>query len=108
MIVSWTINTVLSALIIGGMTYTIVWGMNNFDITVNTIMSWADKQETFLQTLISCPVCFSVHISLLLSTLQCAVFGLGLWTWIAVSLLSCLSSLFLIRVVDPLAERKEK
>ena len=108
MIIDWTITTVLSALVIGGMTYTLVWGMHNFDITVNTIMSWADKQETFLQTLISCPVCFSVQISLLLSTLQCAVFGLGLWTWVAVSLLSCLASLFLIRAVDPLAERKGK
>ena len=108
MIIDWTVTIVLSALVIGGMTYTIVWGMHNFDITVNTIMSWADKQETFLQTLISCPVCFSVQISLLLSTLQCVVFGLGLWTWAAVSLLSCLASLFLLRAVDPLAERKEK
>lgn len=96
------ITVVFSAVVLGCMTYMVVWGMHNFEITVNTIMPWADKQNTFLQKLVSCEMCLSVQASIALTTAHCLVFKLGLWSWIIICILSCLIALFLIRKIQPL------
>ena len=100
----WIFTVSLSSLVLGFMAYMIVWGVHNFELTVNTIMVWADQQESFLQKLISCSVCFSVQVVLGLSSLHCLVFGMGLWTWVAITLLSCLVTLLMVRL-DPLTEK---
>lgn len=104
----WLLAEILiSSLIIGVMAYTIVWGLHNFELTADTIMPWADKQETFLQKMISCPVCLSVQLSVALSSLHCLAFGLGLWRWAALSVLSCFIALWLVRSPDPLERVKD-
>lgn len=103
----WLINVVFSALVIGCMTYMVVWGMHNFELTLDTIMAWADQQETFLQKLISCPVCFGTQVAIALSALHCIVFHVGLWSWVTISLSSCLVALILIRKLDPLTESEK-
>jgi hypothetical protein len=82
-----------------------VWGMHNFEITVDTIMAWADRQESFLQKMISCPICFGVQMTLALTSMHCLVFGLGLWSWVSISLLGSLTALLMTRL-DPLTDRK--
>ena len=82
-----------------------VWGMHNFEITVDTIMAWADRQESFLQKMISCPICFGVQMTLALTSMHCLVFGLGLWSWVSISLLGSLTALVMTRL-DPLTDRK--
>lgn len=98
---------VLSALIIGSITYVVVWGIHNFELTLDTIMAWADRQETFLQKAISCPVCLTTHTSVALSSLHCIAFGIGLWRWIGITLLSTLLALWMVRVLNPL-DRESK
>lgn len=97
----------MSAAMLGCMTYMVVWGMHNFELTVDTVMAWADKQETFLQKMISCPVCFGTQVALALSALHCVVFKLGLWSWVAIALSTCLMALWMIRKLDPLAENEK-
>jgi hypothetical protein len=101
----WILTVSLSSLVLGSMAYMVVWGIHNFELTVDTIMVWADRQESFLQKLISCPVCFGVQVVLALSSLHCLAFGMGLWTWVAITLLACLVALFMGRL-DPLTEKK--
>jgi len=101
----WILTVLLSSLVLGSMAYMVVWGVHNFELTVDTIMVWADQQESFLQKLISCPVCFSVQVVLALSSLHCLAFGMGLWTWVAITLLACLVALLMGRL-DPLTEKK--
>jgi hypothetical protein len=79
--------------------------MHNFEITVDTIMAWADRQESFLQKMISCPICFGVQMTLALTSMHCLVFGLGLWSWVSISLLGSLTALLMTRL-DPLTDRK--
>jgi len=95
-------SVALSALMVGPMAYMTVWGMHNFELTSDTIMSWADRQETFLQKMISCPLCFTVQVSVALSSLHCIAFGMGLWRWIGITLLSTMFALWLVRVLNPL------
>lgn len=102
----WIFLVTTSSLIIGCMAYMVVWGMHNFDLTLDTVMAWADQQETFLQKLVSCPVCFGTQVSVALSSLHCVVFHLGLWTWVCLSLMSCLVALVFIKKLDPLTEEK--
>lgn len=104
--IDWALVVIASPLILGSMAYMIVWGMHNFDVTSDTIMAWADKQDTFLQKMISCPMCLGTQVSVALTSLHCLAFGLGLWTWTAISILSCLVTLTLLRRVEPLTERK--
>ena len=104
--IDWILTAAFSALIVGCMSYMIVWGMHNFEITMDTIMVWADKQETFLQKLVSCPMCFGTQVSLALSAVHCIVFGLGVWSWLTIALCSCLVTLILVRRLDPLTESK--
>jgi len=101
----WIFIVISSSLLLGSTAYMIVWGVHNFEITADTVMAWADKQESFLQKLISCPMCFSVQTVLVLSSIHCLTFTLGLWTWIIITLLACLVALFAVRV-DPLTEKK--
>lgn len=96
-----------SSLLIGCMTYMAVWGLHNFELTMDTVMVWADKQETFLQKMISCPVCLGTQTAVALSSLHCIAFKLGLWSWVAITLLSCLTGLFMIRKLDILTESNE-
>jgi hypothetical protein len=103
--IDWIITVSLSSLFIGFMAYMVVWGMHNFELTVDTIMAWADQQDSFLQKLISCPVCFGVQVVLVLSSIHCLTFNLGLWTWIGITLLACFVALFMVRL-DPLTEKK--
>jgi 4-hydroxy-3-methylbut-2-en-1-yl diphosphate synthase IspG/GcpE len=104
-VIEWIFIVILSAIIIGSMSYMVVWGMHNFELTVNTIMMWADRQETFLQKMISCPVCLSVQSTIALTSLHCLAFNLGLWTWMCVAILGCLVALALIKT-DPLMNSK--
>lgn len=104
--IDWTVTVALSSLVIGTMAYMVVWGLHNFDITVDTIMAWADQQNTFLQKLISCPMCCSVQLAVALTTLHCLTFNLGLWTWVATTLLSCFLALLLVIRLHPLDEPK--
>lgn len=103
--IDWTLTVILSSLVLGSMSYMAVWGMHNFEITVDTIMMWADRQESFLQKMISCPICFGVQVTLALAAMHCLVFGLGLWSWVAISMLGSLTVLLLNRL-DPLTDRK--
>ena len=103
----WIFTVIMSAAMIGSMTYMVVWAMHNFELTVDTIMAWADQQNTFLQKMISCPVCFGTQVAVALSALHCVVFKLGLWSWISIALLSCLAALILIRKLDVLTESSE-
>jgi len=104
--IEWILTVALSAISIGVMSYMIVWGVHNFELTVNTIMVWADQQETFLQKMISCSVCLAVQSTLALTSLHCLVFKLGLWTWICTTLIACLVALVLIKRINPLADSK--
>lgn len=104
--IEWIFTVALSAISIGSMSYMVVWGMHNFELTVDTIMVWADRQETFLQKMISCPVCLGVQSTIALTSLHCLAFKLGLWTWICVALLGCLVALVLIKKIDPLTDSK--
>jgi len=101
----WILTVLLSSLVLGSMAYMVVWGMHNFELTLDTIMVWADQQESFLQKLISCPVCLGVQVVLVLSSLHCLAFGMGLWTWVAITLLACLVALLMGRL-DLLTEKK--
>jgi hypothetical protein len=94
----------LAALLLGSCTYMVVWGLHNFDITVDTVMQWADRQDTFLQKMISCPVCLSIQVGVALSSLTCLAFGIGLWRWAATTLLTCLVALVFLRKLKPLDE----
>lgn len=96
------LNVLFSALLIGPMTYMVVWGLHNFELTADTIMVWADKQETFFQKMISCANCLAVQTAVALSSLHCLAFGLGLWRWIGITLLSTLFALWLVRAINPL------
>jgi hypothetical protein len=103
--IDWTLTVILSSVVLGSMSYMAVWGMHNFEITVDTIMAWADRQESFLQKMISCPICFGVQMTLALTSMHCLVFGLGLWSWVSISLLGSLTALVMTRL-DPLTDRK--
>jgi|LakMenE18May11ns_1017448.scaffolds.fasta_scaffold9953183_5 hypothetical protein len=103
--IDWTLTVILSSVVLGSMSYMAVWGMHNFEITVDTIMAWADRQESFLQKMISCPICFGVQMTLALTSMHCLVFGLGLWSWVSISLLGSLTALLMTRL-DPLTDRK--
>ena len=96
------LEAVLAALLLGPCAYMAVWGMHNFEITVDTIMQWADRQDTFLQKMVSCPVCLSVQASMAMSSITCLAFGIGLWRWAAITLLTCLVSLLLTLKIKPL------
>jgi hypothetical protein len=98
---------IVSSIIIGAMAYMIVWSLHNFELTADTIMPWADRQETFLQKMISCPICLSVQASVALSSLHSLAFGIGLWRWAIICVLSCFMALWLTRSVDPLDKVKE-
>lgn len=100
----FAIQAVLTALVLGSCAYMAVWGLHNFEITVDTIMQWADRQETFLQKMVSCPICLSVQVSVALGSLHCIMFGIGLWRWAAICLLTCLVALILVRKLKPLDE----
>ena len=104
--IEWTLSVFLSAAMLGAVAYMVVWGLHNFDITVDTIMAWADQQNTFLQKMISCPMCLTVQTSMALSAMHCFAFGMGLWTWVLLSLGSCLMALFLLRKLSLLEEPK--
>lgn len=104
----WLFSVLLSSAVLGCMAYMTVWGMHNFDITVNSIMVWADQQETFLQKMVSCPMCLTVQASMALSAFHCLAFGRGLWTWVLLSLGSSLVGLFLLRKLDILGEKDER
>lgn len=95
---------VLSALVLGSASYMIVWGMHNFELTVNAIMSWADKQESFLQKMISCPVCLGTQVSVALSSLHCLAFSLGLWRWLLITSLTVMFTLLFVNKLKPLDE----
>lgn len=101
------VEIVISSLILGLAAYVMVWGLHNFQLTADTIMPWADKQETFLQKMISCPVCLSVQLSVALSSLHCLAFNVGLWRWAIICLISCFTALWLVRSVDPLEKVRE-
>lgn len=103
--IDWTLTVILSSVVLGSMSYMAVWGMHNFEITVDTIMAWADKQESFLQKMISCPICLGVQMTLALTSMHCLVFGLGLWSWVSISLLGSLTALLMTRL-NPLTDRK--
>jgi high-affinity Fe2+/Pb2+ permease len=107
MIVLQLIEMAASAFILGVMAYMFVWGMHNFELTADTIMPWADQQETFLQKMISCPVCFSVQATIALSSLHCLAFEFGLWRWAVICALGCLVALWLIRDLNPLDRVKQ-
>lgn len=96
------IELALSAVLVGAMTYMLVWGLHNFEITADSIMPWADKQETFFQKMISCMSCLSVQLAVALSSLHCLAFGMGLWRWAGITVLSSLVSLWLGRALIPL------
>lgn len=97
------LSVAFSAFLLGAVTYVMVWGLHNFELTSDTIMIWADKQETFLQKMISCPVCLTVQLSVATSSLHCLAFGFGLWRWILLTALTCLMALWLVRTRDPLS-----
>lgn len=100
-------TVLLSSVALGGVSYMIVWGVHNFEITVNAIMSWADKQESFLQKLISCPLCFGTQVAVATSSLHCLAFSLGLWRWVLITCLTVLCTLLLVHKLKPLDEEHE-
>jgi len=81
----WCIDIMFSGIVLGVVAYGIVWAFHNFEILVDTVMVWADKQETFLQKMISCNVCLTAQVSTALSAVHCLVFDRGLWTWFLLS-----------------------
>ena len=93
----WCIDVMTSGILLGIVTYAIVWGMHNFDIFVDTVMAWADRQETFLQKAISCEVCLTVHVAMSLSAAHCWIFDRGLWTWAMLTAVAFVSGLSLHR-----------
>lgn len=96
------LTVVFSSLVLGSVSYMIVWGMHNFEITVNAIMSWADRQDTFLQKMISCPVCFGTQVGVALSSLHCLAFSLGLWRWLLITALTVMFTLLFVNKLKPL------
>lgn len=102
MLIDYLIGVASSSLLLGPMVYMVVWGLHNFDLTVDTIMVWADKQESFLQKMISCSTCLTVQVTLVLTSLHCLAFGLGLWRWVGICLLTSLLALWLLRTITPL------
>ena len=102
MIIEYIIGVVSSTILLGPMVYMMVWGLHNFDLTVDTVMVWADKQESFLQKMISCSTCLTVQVTMLLCSGHCLAFGIGLWRWIGICLLTSLLALWLARTITPL------
>ena len=98
-------DIMFSGILLGVVAYAIVWGLHNFDLFVNTIMLWADKQETFFQKMISCEVCLTVQVSAALAATHCLIFGAGLWSWLMLTGLTFVFGLSLNRKVGSLNER---
>lgn len=72
----------LACCLLAGMAYAGVWTLHNIDLTRDTIMPWADKQETFLQKMISCHYCAGFQLLMVLTTTGCVAAKLGLATWL--------------------------
>lgn len=79
--ISWLQDILISGLMLGVVAYAVVWSLHNLSIFVDTVMAWADPQETFLQRMVSCESCLTAQVSMALAAAQCLAFHRGLWTW---------------------------
>jgi hypothetical protein len=83
--IPWLQEILLSGLVLGLAAYAIVWSLHNLSIFVDTVMAWADRQETFLQRMVSCESCLTAQVSMALAAAQCLAFHRGLWTWLVMT-----------------------
>ena len=106
-IVHWGQEILFSGLVLGLATYTVVWSLHNLSIFVDTVMAWADRQETFLQRMVSCEACLMVQVSMALAAAQCLAFHRGLWTWLVMTAAIYAFAMAISRRLNLLDEPKE-
>jgi hypothetical protein len=105
--IPWLQEILLSGLVLGLAAYAIVWSLHNLSIFVDTVMAWADRQETFLQRMVSCESCLTVQVSMALAAAQCLAFHRGLWTWLVMTAAIYACAMAVNRKVGLLDEPKE-
>ena len=105
--IQWCLELLVTGLVLGLTAYAIVWSLHNLSIFVDTVMAWADRQETFLQKMVSCETCLSVQVSMALAAIQCLAFHKGLWTWLVLTAVTYACALAISRKLALLDEPKD-
>ena len=102
----WCVDIMFSGILLGVVAYAVVWGLHNLELFANTIMVWADKQETFFQKMISCEPCLTTQVSMALAAIHCMIFGGGLWSWLLLTAVTFVFGLSLNRKAGLLNEQQ--